>query len=312
VEASQDDRMDRQIVPGRFSVVVPSYQQGRYLQRTLESLLHQDDSDLEIIVQDGGSTDETCAVLQKFGSQIQWVSQKDGGQAAAINLGLKKATGEFTCYLNSDDILYPETLAAVRQAFSLRAEVDFIYGQAHHIGEQNEIIAPYDVEPWNYQRLLLTCYLCQPATFWRSKVHLQTGYFDESLQFCLDYEFWLRAGRTHQFHYLPMVLAGSRRHAETKTNRLRLVGHQEIARILPRYAGGYLPLKWARALAKTTAEETIRRENNLYWSWGKYAVIYWVQLLALLPQLESKDWINALKKLSPPYWSSRRQVLPIH
>ena len=97
-------------VPGRFSVVVPSYQQGRYIERTLESLLSQGDPDLEIIVQDGGSTDGTVEILRRFESNIQWMSGPDGGQTAAINLGLQKSTGEFLCYLNSDDILYPLSL----------------------------------------------------------------------------------------------------------------------------------------------------------------------------------------------------------
>lgn len=294
------------------SVVIPSYQQGQYLERTLQSVLDQGGEAGEIIIQDGGSTDASVDIIRNYAGLypeiIQWTSGKDGGQTAAINTGLKKARGEILCYLNSDDVFYPGALAAVRGIFDRHPEVDFVYGLADHIGESDEVLEPYEIEPWDYARLIENCFFCQPATFWRRRVHDAVGYFDESLQFCMDYEFWLRAGKNCKFYHLPRKLAGARRHRGAKTFRLRHVGHQEINRIMPRYNQGYVPLKWARALAKTSAEQGLRLEDPPAWSWLKYALCYNGSLMRQWPKLAPSERGLLWSKLSPPYRSSRRQV----
>lgn len=294
------------------SVVIPSYQQGIYLERTLQSVLDQGGEAGEIIIQDGGSTDTSVDIIRRYAGLypeiIQWTSGKDGGQTAAINTGLRKSQGEILCYLNSDDVFYPGALQAVREIFDRNPEVDFVYGLADHIDEDDRVLEPYEIEAWNYGRLIETCFFCQPATFWRRRVHEEVGYFDESLQFCMDYEFWLRAGKSRKFYHLPRKLAGARRHREAKTFRLRHVGHQEINRIMPLYNQGYVPLKWARALAKTSAEQGLRLEDNPTWSWVKYACCYNACLMRQWPKLAPSERSLLWSKLSPPYRSSRRQV----
>ena len=96
----------------RFSIVIPSYNQGRFIERTLRSVLGQN-VDLEIIVVDGGSTDETVSILQKYDEKISWKSGEDGGQADAINRGLRESKGDVLAYLNSDDVYYPGALERV-------------------------------------------------------------------------------------------------------------------------------------------------------------------------------------------------------
>lgn len=294
------------------SVIIPSYQQGIFLERTLQSVLSQGSEVGEIIVQDGGSTDGSVEILRRYGELhpglIQWTSGKDGGQTAAINTGLKKATGDIVCYLNSDDVFYPGALRAVREIFGIKPDVDFVYGLADHIDEEDKVLEPYEIESWDYRRLIENCYFCQPATFWRRSVHGKVGYFDESLQFCMDYEFWLRAGQSCKFFHLALPLAGARRHREAKTFRLRHVGHQEINRIMPRYNSGHVPLKWVRALAKTTAEQGIRLTDIPFWSWLKYAARYNASLLRHRSKLAPEERGLLWSKMSPPYRSSRRQV----
>jgi glycosyltransferase involved in cell wall biosynthesis len=247
----------------RISVVIPSYNQAEYLPGTLASVCSQSYPDVEVLVFDGGSTDGSVELLRQWtfgasGHPIRWVSQKDGGQADAINLGLRACTGDVVAYLNSDDIYYPGALAAVAAHFQSRPDSLALYGRAHHLHANGRIMEDYATEPWNYERLLEICYLCQPAVFWRREVMERFGVFDDALHYALDYEYWLRVGRETPFHYLAdHVLAGSRLHAHTKTLSQRVPVHLELARMLKKYATRPEPmLTWIKHLAHYKSCET--------------------------------------------------------
>src|ERR1039458_5675077 len=134
-----------QVVPGRFSVIVPSYQQGEFLERTLQSILTQDHADVEIIVQDGGSTDRSIEILKQYEGRLRWETRRDNGQSAAMNEGLSKATGEFLCYLNSDDVFCPNALRRVAGFFASHPEAQIVYGLAEFINEQDEVLGAYPI-----------------------------------------------------------------------------------------------------------------------------------------------------------------------
>src|SRR5579872_3397184 len=143
-------RMARPTTPavtGRFSVIVPSFQQGEFLERTLQSILGQPGVDVEVIVQDGGSTDQSVDILKRYADRLQWESRPDEGQTMALNDGLQKATGEYVCYLNSDDVLYPGALQEVGAFFAAHPEVSVVYGHADVIDDRDRMIASYPVEP---------------------------------------------------------------------------------------------------------------------------------------------------------------------
>ncbi|MFN8379627.1 MAG: glycosyltransferase family 2 protein, partial [Anaerolineae bacterium] len=165
------------------SIVVPSYQQGRYIRDTLDSILSQDFTDLECIVMDGGSTDETVAVLQSITDpRLMWVSEPDRGQSHAINKGLARATGAILSYLNSDDLLRPGAVTAVVRYFGQHPEADLVYGDMDHVdGEgatfETVIAAPFDLPDTLAGRNSVN----QPGTFWRREVGERVGPFDESL-----------------------------------------------------------------------------------------------------------------------------------
>ena len=241
----------------KISVVIPSYQQAAYLPATLESVLAQDHLEVEILVFDGGSTDGSVEVLSKYAAAhegrrtFRWVSQKDGGQADAINQGLRAATGEVLAYLNSDDVYYPGALSAVAAYFQAHPECLALYGKAQHLHADGTVMEDYPTEPWDYDRLLDTCFLCQPAVFWRREVMVRFGVFDDALRYALDYEYWLRVGREVTFHYLhETFLAGSRLHADTKTLSQRAPAHLELARTVQKYSPRPEPVwRWIKHLA---------------------------------------------------------------
>lgn len=221
----------------KITVVVPSYNQGAYLGATIRSLLDQEYLDLEVLVNDGGSTDNSVEVLRSFGNRIRWRSERDRGQSDAINRGLHEATGEITAYLNSDDVYFPGTLQRVASYFGAHSECGVLYGNASHLHADGSFMEPYPTQPWDYAALFERCYICQPAAFWRRSIHRQLGYFDESLHFSMDYEFWLRVGASQPLHFLDgEPIAGSRLHQDTKTLRQRVPCHEEILCTVKRHA----------------------------------------------------------------------------
>ena len=247
----------------KISVVIPSYNQAAYLPETLGSVCSQIGPEVEVLVFDGGSTDGSVEILRDWktpasGGPIRWVSGKDGGQTAAINLGLRASTGDVLAYLNSDDVYTPGALAAVAAHFAANPGCLALYGRARHLHADGSVMEDYPTEPWDYRRLLETCFLCQPAVFWRREIVERFGVFDDALRYAMDYEYWLRVGREVPFHYLDgHVLAGSRLHGDTKTLRDRVPAHLEMARVVQRYAQEPGPvLGWIKHLAHHRASLT--------------------------------------------------------
>jgi glycosyltransferase involved in cell wall biosynthesis len=235
-------------LPG-ISLVVPSLNQGRFLAETLESALGQGYPSLELLVQDGGSTDGTVAVLEGYRGRVDVVSESDGGQADAINRGLSRAAGEVLGYLNSDDLLLPGALEAVGRAFAEEPRLRLVYGRAVYVDERGREIGPCLTEAWSRERLADYCFVAQPAAFFRRSLLGEVGPFDVSLHHALDYDFWLRAaGRLadDEVLYLDRPLAACRLHAEAKTvaGWGRALG--EIFDVVRRRTG-YLSLWWCVA-----------------------------------------------------------------
>jgi glycosyltransferase involved in cell wall biosynthesis len=245
----------------KVSVIVPSYNQAQFIRATLDSLLIQDQP-VEILVFDGGSTDDTLSILESYGNRIKYFSGKDDGQADAINQGLQRATGDVLAYLNSDDIYYPGCLNRVRQYFENHPDCPALYGDAWHLYEDGSIMEPYYTEKWSYPRLLEICYLCQPAVFWRREVMERFGIFDGTLQYALDYDYWLRVGAQLEFHYLQgSYLAGSRLHEGTKTLKHRVKAHHEILEVVMRHSPEP-PYRWLMNLASVVVEADLKRNGH--------------------------------------------------
>ncbi|BAE49882.1 glycosyltransferase family 2 protein [Paramagnetospirillum magneticum] len=226
-----------------FSVITPSYNQGQFIGRTIDSVLGQG-VDLEYWVIDGGSSDNTVEVLKSYGDRLRWVSEKDRGQADAVNKGILRTTGDVICWLNSDDVYYPGALSKVGAFFDARPEIDIVYGKAHHIGLHDEVQESYYTEEFDFERLKDVCFLCQPAVFFRRSVVERIGLIDADLNYCLDYEYWLRAGRSGcSFAHMHDYLAGSRMYDDNKTLSARVRVHAEINEMF-RTCFGQVPVGW--------------------------------------------------------------------
>jgi glycosyltransferase involved in cell wall biosynthesis len=222
------------------SIVTPSYNQGAYLRRTIESVLTQTYPNIEYIICDGGSTDDSVAILRSYGDRIRWVSEKDAGQADAINKGFAQSHGEIRAYLNSDDTLWPDAVAKVVRYFQQNPDVDMVYGDASYVDTEDRITGRYNTAPYSFARLMFDCCVCQPAAFWRASIAEAVGEFDASLHLVMDYDYWLRIDRAGgTIRYLPEMLANSRLYPETKTLSRRGEIYDEIFAVCRRH-GGYV------------------------------------------------------------------------
>lgn len=238
----------------RFSIITPSFNQGRYIQRTIDSVLEQDAVDCEYVVVDGGSTDQTLEILGRYDGRVKWVSERDRGHADAVNKGIRQTSGEIIGWLNSDDLYYPGTLQAVSAFMDANPTVDVVYGDADHIDPDDAFIEHYPTQDWNYQRLQEICFISQPAAFFRRRTVETYGLLDASLAYCMDYDYWLRlAQQGATFAYLPRLLAATRLHAEAATLAHRVACHMAINDITRRRLGR-TPDRWLFNYAHAVVE----------------------------------------------------------
>ena len=229
----------------KVSVVTPSFNQAAFLGRTLASVAMQGGG-IEHLVFDGASTDGSAELLNEWGQSqsFRFVSEKDAGQADAVNKGIAASRGEIIGWLNSDDVYYPGAVARARKFLESHPDVDVVYGMANHIDADDQVIGPYPTEPFDFEQLKQRSFICQPAAFFRRRVVERFGPLDASLRYCMDYELWLRLAKGGaKFAYLEHRLAGSRLHPDTKTLGSRVAVHAEINDMLKRTIGR-VPRRW--------------------------------------------------------------------
>ncbi len=176
----------------KISIVTPSYNQGEFLEKTILSILNQNYPNLEFIIMDGGSTDNSAAIIKKYEKYVDyWTSEKDQGQSDAINRGFMKSTGTILAHLNSDDVYWPRALLKASHCFQAHPRVDVIYGDTYLINEKDEVFSVLkDVEAFRSSLKFGAVYLIQPNAFWTREIFFKAGMLDTNYQYCMDVEFW--------------------------------------------------------------------------------------------------------------------------
>lgn len=218
----------------RISIVTPSFNQGSYIERTIKSVLDQNYPNLEYVIQDGLSSDNTADIIRKYEDKLtHWESVKDNGQSQAINLGFAHCSGEIMAYLNSDDLLLPGSLDYVARYFMQHPDVDVVYGHRVLIDENDLDIGRWVLPQHNNAVLSWADYIPQETLFWRRSLWEKVGGIDESFKFAMDWDLILRfrdAGA--KFKRLPKFIGAFRIHPSQKTSAvINETGVQEMTRL---------------------------------------------------------------------------------
>jgi glycosyltransferase involved in cell wall biosynthesis len=278
------------------SIITPSFNQASFLERTLKSVLDQDYSNIEYIVIDGASTDGSVDIIRKYADNLAfWVSEKDTGQAEAVNKGVERAKGEIVAWLNSDDCYLPGSISAAVEALEANPEAVMVYGDMLSIDEND-----YVINEFKYNQLTLRDLLCfqiigQPAVFFRREAFEKAGGLDPSYSLLLDHQLWIRMANLGKIIHIPHTWSAARYHAQAK-NRIKAseFGHE-----------AFNILEWASAdemLAPILASVSRRARASAYRVDARY-LLDGEQPLASL-----KAWTQALV-IHPPTALARLNIL---
>ncbi len=201
------------------SIVTPSFNHAVFLEETILSVLNQDYPNLEYILVDGGSTDGSLEIIQRYADRFAWwVSEPDAGQTDAINKGFARAKGEIFAWLNSDDTYLPHAISEAVEYLQQHPDVGMVYGAANFIDEQGRVLGKFPARQTDYCRLRQGyVHIPQQAAFFRAKLWHLVGPLDPSFYFAMDYDLWVRLARVAKIVYVPRVWANFRLHGSAKT-----------------------------------------------------------------------------------------------
>lgn len=215
-----------------ITLVTPSLNQGKFIETTILSVLSQGYPNLEYLVMDGGSSDDTPKVLARYSDRIRWVSEPDHGQTNAINKGLRMTSGAIVGYLNADDTLLPGSLWKVAQAFADQPDAMWATGKCRIVDEEGSEIRKSITRYKNlllgrhsFPLLVMTNYISQPSTFWRRDALDEVGFLEENLHYIMDYEYWLRLYSRYPPLFIREYLACFTIHPASKTTS---TGHKNV------------------------------------------------------------------------------------
>jgi glycosyltransferase involved in cell wall biosynthesis len=246
----------------RVSIVTPSFNQAEFLEETMLSVLGQDYPEIEYIVMDGGSTDGSVDIIRKHEDRLAvWSSQRDTGQASAINRGFARATGTIFAWLNSDDLLAPSAVRIAVDALRRFPSVGVIFGDRLHIDARGNVIGINRMPAYYASMLRRNITWPQETVFFRRSVFEEVGGVDETLRFSLDFDLWARMAKVTQVRHVPAFLGSFREHGESKSVAFHkndnrdadryLAEHEQVYR---KHFGRSLPgrrrMKWNRLLHK--------------------------------------------------------------
>jgi glycosyltransferase involved in cell wall biosynthesis len=226
----------------KISVITPSYNQAQFLEETILSILSQGYPNLEYIIIDGGSTDNSVDIIKKYEKSIHyWVSEKDNGQSEAINKGFKRATGDIVCWINSDDILLPDSLYKVGTYFNNNPDTDLLNGYVLIIDKFSKIICNFFMlrpNKWYAKRGVY--YIAQQSMFWKRSVFDKIGYIKEDFHALMDKEFLIRVfEKGLKVGYMKKILGAIRKHEMTKTSIAGEIWSDDEIKLFNQYKNSY-------------------------------------------------------------------------
>lgn len=201
-----------------ISIITPSYNQSAYLEDTLCSVLNQDYPRIEYIVIDGGSTDGSQEIIQRYADHLAfWVSEPDRGQADAINKGLRRATGEIAAWLNSDDLYMAGAVKEAVEALNAHPQTGMVYADGLMVDANSQLLDTHRYRTYDVLDLLSFDVLLQPTVFMRREVLEEVGYLGEDYHLMLDHELWIRIVSRYPILHVPALWAVERIHVDAKT-----------------------------------------------------------------------------------------------
>ena len=302
------------------SIITPSYNQAAFLEQSIQSVLGQEGPTIEYLVVDGGSTDGSVEIIRKYSDRLAWwVSERDAGQAEAINKGLQRTKGEIVAWLNSDDLYLPGAIAQAVAAFQAQPEAGLVFGDAITIDPAGKQIGRLAFGDWGLDELMRFRIICQPAVFMRRTALEQAGYLDPSYHYLLDHQLWLRIARLVPIHHVPQVWAQARHHPGAKNvaqpegfsrETLRLLAWMEtqpdlaarLAANRRRIEAGAYRLSARYLLDGDQPGRALRDYGRAFWRNPGYALQHWHRMLyAVLSLLGGK-------KLAGLYYRFRRST----
>jgi hypothetical protein len=224
----------------RISIIIPSYNQGRFLREALDSIFRQEYPAAEVIVMDGGSTDDSVAVIRSCADRLKfWRSERDGGQSAAINEGMHHATGDVVAWLNSDDVYWGDCLWTVADAWVRFPDHGLYIGNGFRYEQTSSRYTPWTRRHLALNRQALVhgiCYVLQPATFFGRRAWEAVGGVDVNLHFPMDWDVFIRIARRYPAVLINEVLAVSREYDEAKTRSGKLKRAVELLEVARRHS----------------------------------------------------------------------------
>jgi glycosyltransferase involved in cell wall biosynthesis len=236
------------------SVVTPSYNSGPFLEETIRSVLAQDYPRIEYNVVDGGSSDGTLEILERYRERLRFESRPDRGAADAVNRGFDLSRGSILAWLSADDTYLPGAVSAAVAALAQHPDAGAVYGDGLWVDAGGKVIGRYPTRPFDPGLLGKECYVCQPAVFLRREAYQRAGGLDPGLESCYDWDLWIRVARLYPLVKIDRCLATSRMHSASKTLGKRRTVYREGCRILRKHYQ-YVPFQWTYDYARFLVEK---------------------------------------------------------